>query len=250
MQIALRAACFCAVTHSCLHCASLPLLFLVFFCCPGFVFSCFACTLLIITLMPSFCCLFCWMMLGAPCLLCACWVLSPLKIQPASPRERSRVVCPLSLRGDRFACCLYAVFLWCLIWAISKNRDRCSETLHKTKKMQFLHQYKSRALGVGYFSELQSVKFDPFANPAIPHLQQKACIHDPWGRGASTCVCSFGHIHITDWGSHQAYRLAQLGSPKSSANRNFLGPNLPAKRGGEREREKEKERERERTRVS
>ena len=134
LQIALRAACFCAVTHSCLHCASLPLFFLVFFCCPGFVFSCFACTLLIITLMPSFCCLFCWMMLGAPRLLCTCWVLSPLKIQPASPRERSRIVCPLSLRGDRFACCLYAVFLWCLIWAISKNRDRCSETHHKTKR--------------------------------------------------------------------------------------------------------------------
>ena len=54
----------------------------------------------------------------------------------------------------------------------------------------------------------------------------------------------FNHIHTTDCGNHQAYRLAQLGSPKSSANRNFLGPNLPAKRGDERERAPNKHAER------
>ena len=42
----------------------------------------------------------------------------------------------------------------------------------------FSNHLMLRALGVGYFSELQSAKFDPFANPAIPHLHKKASIHD------------------------------------------------------------------------
>ena len=236
LQIALRAACFCAVTHSCLHCASLPLFFLVFFCCPGFVFSCFACTLLIITLMPF---LLSFLLDDAWCPVPAVCLLGAHSSQNSTCVSEGEVAHCLSLVSSRRQVCVLLICGFPLVFNLGdfKKPGQVQRNPPQNKKAQFLHQYKSRALGVGYFSELQSVKFDPFANPAIPHLQQKASIHDPWGRGASTCVSSFGHIHITDWGSHQAYRLAQLGSPKSAANRNFLGPNLPAKRG-EREREK------------
>ena len=40
---------------------------------------------------------------------------------------------------------------------------------HKHDRHLFMDHYVSSALGVGYFSELQLSKFDPIANPAIPH---------------------------------------------------------------------------------
>ena len=174
-----------------------------------------------------------WCPVPAVCLLGA------LSSQNSTCVSEGEVVRCLSLVSSRRQVCVLLICGFPLVFNLGDFKEPGQVQRNppqNKKKRQFLHQYKSRALGVGYFSELQSVKFDPFANPAIPHLQQKASIHDPWGRGASTCVSSFGHIHITDWGSHQAYRLAQLGSPKSAANRNFLGPNLPAKTG-ERERE-------------
>ena len=105
LQMALRAACFCAVTHSCLHCASLPLLFLVFFfLLPRFCFL-LLCLYAAYNYVDAVFLLSCllddaWCPVPAVCLLGA---LSSQNSTCVSEGEVAR-------RGDRLACCLYAVF--------------------------------------------------------------------------------------------------------------------------------------------
>ena len=60
-------------------------------------------------------------------------------------------------------------------------------TLHQTPKNMFVFfcSWMLRALGVGYFSlTFKPLKFDPFANPAIPHL-----LFCSLAKAKSPCCC-------------------------------------------------------------
>ena len=128
----------------------------------------------------------------------------------------------LSLVSSRRQVCVLLICGFPLVFNLGdfKKPGQVQRNPPQNKKAQFLHQYKSRALGVGYFSELQAMKFDPSANPAIPHLPKMAKRRS---RSFNKCISFCYQIH-QDLGKNQVYHLASLAAQSCLLIKTFWAP--------------------------